>query len=85
MKVPIQKLELIKQAIWKWSAEVPRAKDLLAEECISAISDEDANLICDILLKELLATGLDEDSEPTDRGIQLEAAIDWVRSVARKK
>lgn len=82
MKASTQILELVKQVVWKWSGEVPRAKNLFSEKGGFSINN-DIDLVCDILLKELLATGLDENSEPTDRGRQLEAAIDWVRSARR--
>lgn len=84
MNTSEQKSELIKQTLWKWSSEVPQVKKILAEERFDSLGGNDVELICDVLLKELLATGLDSDSEPTKRGLELEAAIDWIRSSTRK-
>ena len=45
-----------------------------------SLDETDANLICDLLAAELVASGLGPDSEPNERGLELEAAIDWIRS-----
>jgi hypothetical protein len=36
-------------------------------------------VISRIMLDEFTATGIDEHSEPTQRGLDIEAAIDWLR------
>lgn len=79
------RLGLIKQTLWKWSGEVPEARGLLADERLNRLSEADVEVISDVLLKELLATGVDEESEPTQRGLELEAAIDWIRASCRSQ
>ncbi|WAT14756.1 hypothetical protein [Xanthomonas fragariae] len=80
-----QKSELIKRTLRKWSGEVPQANRLVAEDRFDFLNENDVELICDILLKELLATGLGSDFEPNKKGLELEAAIDWIRSPAGKR
>jgi hypothetical protein len=77
-------LELIKRSLREWSAEMPRARELLEGNRLSYLDECDVELVSDILLKELIATGLDDECEPTKRGMDLEAAIDWIRSSPRK-
>jgi len=77
-------LDLIKQVLGKWSSQVPEAKVVLDEQRLSRFNEADVEIICDVLLKELIATGLNELSEPTLRGLELEAAIDWIRASSRR-
>ena len=84
MNTSKQNLELIKQTLWKWSSEVPQVRKVLAGERFDDLGKNDVELICDVLLKELLTTGLDSESEPTKKGLELEAAIDWIRSPMNK-
>lgn len=75
-----QHLDLIEQAVRKWCLEWTSSDSRAVETDLMSLVNSDANKVCDALLREFLATGLNEDSEPTARGLQLEAAIDWVRS-----
>lgn len=84
MNLTTQRKNLVRKILWKWSEEVPQVKNILANKDLSQISEKECELICDILVRELTATGLDDDSEPTSRGLELEAAIDWIRAVGNK-
>jgi hypothetical protein len=75
-----QHIGLIRQALWKWSRDLPIAKGLLERADFDLISKTDADFICDILARELTDTGLGPNSEPTSRGLQIEETIDWVRA-----
>lgn len=84
MNLAAQRTNLIKQALWKWSNELPRAKLLLNLDSFDNIDSSDRDLICDVLIMEVANTGLKADSEPTDRGLELEATIDWIRSLPQR-
>lgn len=80
-----QNVNLVLQVLWKLSSKDARARELVqslgrGKEVDVHFSSYDEDFICTALLEELAFSGLDSDLEPTDRGIAIETAIDWVRS-----
>lgn len=45
-------------------------------------SVSERRVICDVLLEEMVEFGLNEDSEPTDYGLKIEALIDLVSNLS---
>lgn len=73
--------DLVREVLRKIAPHDERAKRLLAIPDLRKVDRKDIEVICRFLLDELTATGIDKDSEPTRRGIEIEAAIDWVRAL----
>ena len=75
-----KRLELVNRVVLKWSGELPGLRADLILGKFHELTSKDVDLICDALIKELVENGLDHDGEPNNIGIELEDAIDWVRS-----
>jgi hypothetical protein len=85
MMVKRDQMALVRQVLWGLSSKDARARELLAMlnsdvPNVVRFSALDIDYISSALINELTATGLGHDFEPTERGLQLEAAIDWVRA-----
>jgi hypothetical protein len=81
---------LIRQILWSRAQEEQRARsalELISEPAADEwerLSAEDIEYICQLLVIEFTSTGLDSDQEPNLRGMQIEVAIDWLRSKKEK-
>lgn len=77
---------LIRQVLWNQAQNDQRARsalELLSEpsaEAWGSLNSDDIEYICHVLVVEFTATGLDANQEPNLRGVQIEEAIDWLRS-----
>ncbi|KAA9003374.1 hypothetical protein FJU31_03440 [Stenotrophomonas cyclobalanopsidis] len=56
----------------------------LPEDGFKYLEEQDCESLIDALLQELSETGLDSDDEPNQRGMEIEAIIDLVRSTAEQ-
>lgn len=71
--------ELIRAVLGKAAEHDERAQRLLENCDFANAGKRDVEAISRILLDEFTATGIDSNSEPTQRGLDIEAAIDWIR------
>jgi len=56
----------------------------LPEDGFKYPAEQDCESLIDALLQELSETGLDSNDEPNQRGMEIEAIIDFVRSTAEQ-
>lgn len=71
--------ELIRSALRNAAERDHRARRLLELRNFEMAERSDVEAIARILLDEFAATGIADNSEPTQRGLEIEAAIDWIR------
>ena len=75
-KLKPDEMMLLHEVLERWAP--PERSELrpLAEQ--NALSPIERREVCELITKELMATGLGADDEPTQRGLRLEALIDAV-------
>jgi hypothetical protein len=74
--------ELLREVI---SKHCPELADRMESADISGWNREDRRAVINALGRELMASGLDKDCEPTPRGLQIENLIDIVNRPNIKK
>jgi hypothetical protein len=83
----VKQVDLIREILRRHAPIDPRAQALL-RECDQVgfmcwTTRENVEFALELLVQELTLSGLDSESEPTERGLAIEDAIDWLREHSR--
>ena len=74
-KLKPEELALVREVLHRWA---PNRPELLERTDQNTLSPSERREVGELITKELMASGLGSDDEPTQRGIRLEALIDAV-------
>lgn len=75
-KLKPEEMALLHEVLERWAPpERPELRERAEQNALSPIERRE---VCELITKELMATGLGPRDEPTQRGLRLEALIDAV-------